>query len=95
MSKDIRRTLPFRPLCTLLLAVCLVACSTSFAYNRLDWLIVWYANDYVDLSREQKGFLKARLEPVLEWHRHEELLTCIDLLDRIEKDLAERHAPAD
>ena len=63
------------------------SCSTSFAYNRLDWLIVWYTDDYVDLSREQKGFLKTKLQPVLDWHRQEELANYIDLLDRIEREI--------
>ena len=35
-------------ICTLLL---LGACSsTSFVYNRLDFIVPWYADDYVDLG---------------------------------------------
>jgi uncharacterized protein DUF6279 len=78
--------------CSLLGSVILSssACSTSFAYNHLDKLIPWYLNDYVDLDREQKQLLKARLVPVLDWHRSEELQRYIAILDKIENDLAGR-----
>ena len=71
----------------LILAGVLTACSSTFLYNQLDWLIPWYVDDYVDLTREQNQTFKARLEPVLKWHRSEELVTYLPILDRIEADL--------
>ncbi len=74
---------------SLLLAVTLLAgCTASFTYNRLDWLIPWYVDGYVDLNREQRRLLRQQLAPALEWHRSEELARYSALLDRIEADLA-------
>lgn len=70
------------------LASCLLAgCSQTFTYNHLDWLIPWYVDDYVDITRKQKQVLKRHLGPLLRWHREEELVSYIVILDRIEADL--------
>lgn len=74
----------------LLLTLLLGGCSTSFTYNHLDWLIPWYVDDYVDLSRDQKQFLKGELAPILEWHREEELVRYIAILDQVENDLTHK-----
>jgi hypothetical protein len=73
----------------LLAAALLAGCTASFTYNRLDWLIPWYVDGYVDLSREQRQLLRQQLKPPLQWHREEELARYAALLDRIEADLAE------
>ena len=65
-------------LCVLVLS----ACTTSFYYNRLDWLIPWYVDDYIDLSSEQKQSLKVKLEPYLNWHRQEELNNYINSIEK-------------
>lgn len=66
----------------------LTSCSNTFLYNQLDWLIPWYVDDYVDLTRVQKKSLKQQLLPLLDWHRKEELAHYLQLLDRLEQDLA-------
>jgi hypothetical protein len=72
----------------LLLLVVLTGCSsTTFIYNRLDFLIPWYLGDYVDLNREQKARLDALLEPFLDWHRAEELPQYLLVLDDIDARL--------
>lgn len=75
----------------LALALCLTlgGCSSTFIYNQLDWLIPWYADDYVDLTRDQSRDLKARLQPLLQWHREQELQRYLTLVDEIEADLTE------
>lgn len=76
-------------LAAIILSVSLFAgCTATFTYNHLDWLIPWYVNDYVDLSRDQRRLLKERLAPLLQWHREEELVRYIELLNRIESDLS-------
>jgi len=70
-------------LCTVLI---LTGC-TSFAYNRLDWLIPWYVNGYVDLTSEQRKLLRNKLTSPLDWHREEELGNYIDILNQIEAEL--------
>lgn len=80
----------------LFLLVFLAGCSsTRFAYNRLDFLVPWYLGDYVDLDRDQSRFLKAELQPFLDWHRQEELPHYVTLLDRIEGMLDRELALAD
>ena len=84
-----------KPILFLLLAAgSLAACTASFTYNRLDWLIPWYVDGYVDLDREQRRLLRQQLAPPLEWHREEELARYVALLDRIEADLADTDANA-
>jgi hypothetical protein len=62
----------------LLLAGC---SSTTFVYNRLDFLLPWYLGDYVDLDRQQKKHLDQLLDPFLFWHRSEELPVYLAILD--------------
>jgi len=70
-------------LCVLLLS----SCASSLAYNRLDWLIPWYVDAYVDLSREQRQSLREQLVPLLQWHRQEELARYQELLHQIEVEM--------
>ena len=72
----------------MLLTLLAAGCTMSFTYNHLDWLIPWYVDDYVDLSRQQRQLLQGQLGPVLQWHREEELERYLELLDQIEADLA-------
>ena len=86
---------PFRTIAALALAAAFLAgCTASFGYNRLDWLIPWYVDGYVDLSGEQRDTLRDHLAPRLEWHREEELARYVALLDGIEADLEGNVSPA-
>jgi hypothetical protein len=72
----------------LLLAACLSGCSsTTFLYNRLDIILPWYLDRYVDLDREQSRAFDAQLEGLLEWHRREELERYAALLVDMEAEL--------
>ena len=74
----------------------LTACSgTTFVYNRLDFLLPWYLNDYVDLDRSQKDYLDELLHPYLQWHRSEELPQYLKILDQIEQSLDRTMRPED
>lgn len=77
-----------------LAALLLSACTSGFVYNRLDWLIPWYVDGYVDITRAQREVLRAQLAPRLAWHREEELARYAELLDRIEAELAGEVSPA-
>jgi DNA-dependent RNA polymerase auxiliary subunit epsilon len=80
-------------ICILLL---LGACSsTSFVYNRLDFIVPWYADDYVDLDAGQREQLDEMLVPFLAWHRQQELPRYIELLDDIQLRLDRPLAPGD
>ena len=51
----------------------LSACSSSFVYNNIDWMLYWYVGDYVDLSSGQKATLDERIASWQNWHRSTEL----------------------
>jgi hypothetical protein len=77
----------FRLLLACLGTILMLAGCTSLAYNRLDWLIPWYVDGYVDLTNEQRKLLRKKLTSPLDWHRQEELANYIDILNGIEADL--------
>lgn len=58
--------------------------STQFFYNRLDTIIAWYVDDYVDFTDEQEAVFEAELETLFDWHRHEELPRYVALLEQAE-----------
>lgn len=75
--------------CALLLW--LSACSTTgFFYNRLDSLIPWYLQRYVQLGPAQRALVDAEVQALLDWHRSEELPRYVALLDSV---LAQLDAP--
>lgn len=79
--------------CTLLLS--LAACSgTTFVYNRLDAILPWYLDDYVDLNGSQERQLDRNLQPFLDWHRQQELPRYLALLNEVEASLDRPVAPA-
>ena len=57
---------------TLVLLACLgllAACSRiDLAYRNLDWLLTWRVDQYLDLDRQQKAWLKPRLQEHQAWH---------------------------
>ena len=82
------RLLPF------LLLMLLGACSsTTFVYNRLDFILPWYLDDYVDLNRDQRASLDTSLKPFLHWHRVDELPQYVQLLTEIEQGLDQAVTP--
>ncbi len=61
------------------------ACSgTSLVYNRLDFLLPWYVDDYAELNQAQKAYLDELLAPFLTWHRNQELPNYVKILEIIE-----------
>ena len=64
-------------LVTVLLAfsfVLLSGCSAvRFVYNQADTILAWLADDYFDLDAAQKQDFDKRFDPLLSWHRHEQL----------------------
>jgi hypothetical protein len=76
--------------CLILALLALGACSgTTFLYNRLDFIVPWYLDDYVDLDRDQRQQFDRLLDPFLDWHRQEELPAYVAVLDQIEGTLGQ------
>jgi hypothetical protein len=74
----------------LVLLLLLAGCSsTTFFYNRLDFVLPWYLERYVNLDRAQSEQTDILLAPLMEWHRREELPRYITFLDDLERELAQ------
>ncbi|GGU79778.1 lipoprotein [Pseudomonas laurentiana] len=72
-----------------LCGVLLVACNRiDLAYRNLDILVPWSLNDYLDMSREQKAWLKQRLKTHLSWHCRTQLPGYLEWLDRVKTMVA-------
>ncbi|EGU48309.1 putative lipoprotein [Vibrio orientalis CIP 102891 = ATCC 33934] len=69
----------------LLLIICsaLIGCSSKFVYNNMDWLLVEYLEDYVELDNAQEDLVERKIEVLSEWHRREEIPHYIDHLDEL------------
>lgn len=63
-------------------------CAVRLAYNWLDFVIGWKLDDYFELDRRQKKALDKELEPLLAWHRQQELPGYARLLRNLSADLA-------
>jgi hypothetical protein len=74
-----------RRLFVVALCVLLGGCSstTRFFYNRLNIVLPWYLERYVDLDRGQAQQFDAQVEALLAWHRREELPQYVLLLDDV------------
>lgn len=71
------------------------ACSgTTFVYNRLDFLLPWYVDDYAELNGQQELYLAELLAPFLAWHRNQELPAYVGIIDDIEGSLDSELTPA-
>lgn len=66
----------------LFMVLLLGACSsTTFFYNRLDFIIGWYLSDYVEFNDTQQRIFDRQLDALLTWHRRDELPQYLQLLD--------------
>ena len=65
-----------------LITVLLGSCAPAFFYRHADRLVLWKIDEYVDLTSNQKVFVRARLRELLAQHRN-------DALPRYERFLIE------
>jgi hypothetical protein len=65
-----------------LITVLLGSCAPAFFYGHADRLVLWKLDEYVDLTSNQKVFVRARLRELLAQHRN-------DALPRYERFLIE------
>jgi hypothetical protein len=73
----------------------LSACSGGFFYNRLNILVPWYVDGYVDLSKSQRQRLKQDLKPLLAWHKESELSKYALFLTGVETSLDDQLSQQD
>ncbi|HUI99351.1 MAG TPA: DUF6279 family lipoprotein [Usitatibacter sp.] len=69
----------------LLAAACtrLAYVNAPLAYSQAPHLAAWTVEGYVDLSREQKEWLHARLDRAMAWHRSQELPRYASFLESV------------
>jgi len=73
-----------------ILCIFLTACSaTRFAYNQLDWIVVWYLNGYFSLDEVQEEQLRDAVVRNLDWHRRNQLPEYAAYLRQLERDATE------
>lgn len=73
----------------LVLTLGLVGCSsTKMAYRYADWGIVWWVEDYVTLTADQKQQLNSDIEQLRQWHCSAELPRYQAWLDELESDVS-------
>lgn len=77
-------------LLVLALVLLLSGCSgVRYVYSQLDWIVPWYARDYVRLDESQRTLLKTRLDERLAWHCQSEMPVYAAFLRALEADLAQ------
>ncbi|MEO7386934.1 MAG: DUF6279 family lipoprotein [Gammaproteobacteria bacterium] len=67
----------------LLVVVLLGGCVVRVVYNQLDWLALWYIEDYFDLDSAQEQQARQMIAKTLSWHRATQLPRYADLSRRI------------
>lgn len=85
----------FKPVVLILVfAFALAGCSsTKLAYRYADWGIVWWVEDYVSLTADQKQQLNSDLGQLRQWHCSAELPRYQSWLNELESDLS--NSPVD
>lgn len=63
-----------------LASVLLSACVVRVAYNQLDWLALWFVEDYFDLNASQERQAKEMIGRTIDWHRETQLPRYASLL---------------
>jgi len=71
----------------LLSAFIIQGCGVKFWYNRLDWLVPWYVDDYVELTESQEKQLESVLQIKTSWHRKQQLPNYVEWLKGVRHDL--------
>lgn len=59
------------------------ACSSKLAYDNIDWLIMWYVDDYIELNDDQEKLLKTKINTWKKWHQQNEMPQYIAQLENL------------
>ncbi len=65
----------------LVLCTALLGCSTEFIYRNIDWFLIDYLEDYVDLTDEQEQMVSDSVAHLSRWHRQVEIPKYVQNLD--------------
>ena len=77
--------------CIVLVAVVLGACSsTRLAYRFADQGVLWWVDDYITLTGDQKSALRNDLEALKAWHCETELPRYSAWLGELSQEMADK-----
>ncbi|MDA0148503.1 DUF6279 family lipoprotein [Vibrio sp. LaRot3] len=62
-----------RRLLILMLSLVLFGCGSRFVYDNLDWFVLQYIDEFVELNDQQEQLIKSSLNDSIEWHRGKEV----------------------
>lgn len=80
-----------KTLILLILCLYLSACSFgSTAYKHFDYVVLWYAADYVRLNKVQKSELSKATNAFIKWHKKNELAKYQHLLSEFKQDIKQQ-----
>jgi hypothetical protein len=72
----------------IVLMAVLAACSSlRVAYNHGDTLLYWWIDGYVDLTSEQKDWVKVDIDKLFHWHRKTQLQDYVQVLQTAQRQL--------
>lgn len=77
-----------------LLLVVLGGCVLRVAYNQLDWVTLWYVDDYFELDAAQKAEARELIADTLAWHRSTQLPRYLSLSREVRDRVGEPVSPA-
>ncbi|MDN2673266.1 DUF6279 family lipoprotein [Janthinobacterium sp. SUN026] len=79
-----------------ILLVVMAGCSgLRLAYNNGDTVLYWWLNAYVDLDRDQKGWVRDDIDKLFDWHRKTQLKDYVEILRTGQKQLQGNATQAD
>lgn len=79
-----------------LMLVVVAGCSSlRLAYNNGDTVLYWWLNAYVDLDRDQKGWVREDIDKLFDWHRKTQLKDYVEILRRGQKQVQGNPTQAD
>ena len=71
-----------------LMLVVVAGCSSlRLAYNNGDTVLYWWLNAYVDLDRDQKGWVREDIDKLFDWHRKTQLKDYVEILRKGQKQM--------
>lgn len=79
-----------------LMLVVVAGCSSlRLAYNNGDTVLYWWLNAYVDLDRDQKGWVREDIDKLFDWHRKTQLKDYVEILRKGQKQVQGNPTQAD
>ena len=67
----------------IVICLLLLGCSTKLVYDNLDWILIEYVEDFVELDDSQETQISDKLQLMSEWHKNEEIPSYIQHLDEL------------